>query len=57
MAIAWAIVFTAAWALLAVGFGRSRGNPRLISMLVIGAVMAALLCGHAYRHGWKSRRR
>ena len=56
MAVAWAIVTTAAWALLAVGFGRSKSNERLLTMLVIGAVVVALLCAHAYRQGWNSRR-
>ncbi|MFZ0707876.1 MAG: hypothetical protein WAM71_19920 [Candidatus Korobacteraceae bacterium] len=56
MAVAWACVTTAAWALLALVFGRSRGNGRLLTMLIIGAVVAAFLCGHAYRQGWKSRR-
>jgi hypothetical protein len=57
MAVVWAIITTAVWALLAMGLGHSRGNVRLITMLVIGAVTVAFLCGHTYRHGWKSRRR
>lgn len=56
MAVAWAFVTIAAWALLALGFGRSKSNERLLTMLVIGAVVVALLCAHAYRQGWNSRR-
>ena len=56
MAVSWACVITLCWALLAVAFGRSRGNVRLMTMLVIGAVVVALLCGHSYRQGWRSRR-
>jgi len=55
MAVSWAIVLTALWALLAVGFGRSKSNGRLLAMLLIGAVVVALLCGHAYRQGWRRR--
>ena len=56
MAVAWACVTTAAWAVLAVAFGRSKSNTLLLTMLIIGAVVVALLCGHAYRQGWRSRR-
>jgi len=56
MAVAWASVTTAAWGLLAVGFGRSKSNPRLLTMLVIGAVVVVFLCAHAYRQGWRARR-
>jgi hypothetical protein len=56
MAVSWAIVTTVLWALLALSFGHSRGNVRLVTMLVICAVVVAFLCGHAYRQGWKSRR-
>ena len=56
MAIAWACVTTAAWGVLALGFGRSKSNQRLLTMLVIGAVVVALLCAHAYRQGWRARR-
>ena len=56
LAVAWAIVMTAAWALLAIAFGRSKSNLRLLAMLFIGAVTVAFLCGHAYRHGWRRRR-
>lgn len=55
MAVAWAFVIVALWALLALGFGRSKSDTRLITMLVCGAIVAALLCGHAYRQGWRSR--
>jgi len=56
MAVLWAFIATIVWTVLAVAFGRSRGNVRLVTMLVLGAVVVALLCGHAYRRGWKSRR-
>lgn len=56
MAVAWAIVTTVVWALLAIGFGRSKSNGRLLTMLITGAVVVAFLCGHAYRQGWRSRR-
>ena|SRR5271157_1602542 len=55
MAVLWAIVTTISWALLALGFGHSRGNLRLMIMLIICAVVVAFLCAHAYREGWKSR--
>ncbi len=54
MGVFWAIVVTISWALLALAFGRSRGDLRLMLMLIIGAVAAAFLCAHAYREGWKS---
>jgi hypothetical protein len=34
MAVLWAIITTIFWALLAVGFGRSRGDLRLMTMLI-----------------------
>jgi uncharacterized membrane protein YuzA (DUF378 family) len=55
MAVVWGILASLAWTLLAVGFGRSKSNARLITMLVICAVLVALLCAHAYRQGWKGR--
>jgi len=55
MAVFWAIVTSASWALLALGFGRSRGNTRLITMLIVSAVVVALVCAHAYRQGWEGR--
>ena len=55
MAVVWGILASLAWTLLAVGFGRSRGNVRLITMLIVCAVFVALLCAHAYREGWKAR--
>ncbi len=55
MAVVWGILATLAWTLLALGFGRSKGNARLITMLIICAVFVALLCAHAYREGWKGR--
>ena len=56
-AVAWAMVTTVLWAALTLGFGRSKSNGRLLTMLVMGAVVVAFLCGHAYRQGWRSRRR
>ncbi len=56
MAVAWAFVTTVAWALLALAFGRSKSNERLLTMLVIGAVVVAFLCVHSYRQGWKGKR-
>lgn len=55
MAVVWGILASLAWALLAVGFGRSKSNERLITMLIICVVLVALLCAHAYRQGWKGR--
>lgn len=55
MAVVWAILATLLWILLAVGFGASRGNQRLLTMLVLGAVVVVFLCAHSYHQGWKSR--
>ena len=55
LAVVWAILTTVSWTLLALFLGRSRGNLRLIMMLVIGAVVAASVCAHAYREGSESR--
>jgi drug/metabolite transporter (DMT)-like permease len=55
MGVLWAIVATVLWAGLAVAFGRSKSNGRLLTMLVLGAVVVAFLCAHSYREGWKSR--
>ena len=54
MAVLWAISTTVLWALLALAFGRSKSDMRLISVLIIGAVVAAFLVAHAYSQGWKS---
>ena len=56
MAVLWAIITSMLWVLFALGFGQSRGNLRLISMLIVGAVVVAFLCAHAFRQGWKSGR-
>ena len=53
MGVSWGIATTILWALLAVGFGRSKSNLRLITMLILGAVIATLLSAHAYSEGWK----
>jgi hypothetical protein len=55
MAVVWGILAALAWILLAVSFGRSKSDGRLIAMLIICAVLVALLCAHAYRQGWKGR--
>lgn len=44
MAVLWAIATTLLWALLALAFGRSKSDMRLISVLVVGAVLAAFFC-------------
>ena len=54
MGVLWAIATTILWALLAVAFGRSKSDLRLLTVLVLGAVIAALLGAHAYSEGWKS---
>jgi hypothetical protein len=56
LAVFWATITSALWALFALGFGRSRGNTRLITMLIASAVVVAFLCAHSYREGWKSGR-
>lgn len=53
MAVMWAIATAVLWALLALAFGRSKSDMRLISVLIIGAVIAALLGTHVYSEGWK----
>jgi hypothetical protein len=53
MAVLWAISTTVLWALLALAFGRSKSDMRLIVVLIIGAVVAALLGAHTYSEGWK----
>jgi hypothetical protein len=55
MAVVWGILASLVWILLAVGFGRSKSDVRLITMLIICAVLVALVCAHAYREGWKGR--
>ena len=55
MGVLWGIVTIALWTGLAVAFGRSKSNERLLTMLVLGVVVVALLCAHSYREGWKSR--
>jgi hypothetical protein len=52
--VLWAIATTILWALLAVAFGRSKSDTRLLTVLIIGAIVAAMLCAHAYSQGWKS---
>ena len=55
MAVLWAIVTNIFWVLLALAFGHSRGTQRLLTMLIICAVVVAFVCAHAYREGWKSK--
>ena len=54
MGVVWAIATTILWVLLAVAFGRSKSDQRLITVLIVGAVVAAFLGAHAYSEGWKS---
>jgi len=53
MGVFWGIATTILWALLALAFGRSKSDLRLITVLILGAVIAALLSAHAYSEGWK----
>ena len=53
MGVLWAIATSILWALLAVAFGRSRSDLRLITVLILGAVIATLLGAYAYSEGWK----
>ena len=54
MGVLWAIATAVLWPLLALAFGRSKSDLRLITVLILGAVIAALLAAHAYSEGWKS---
>jgi hypothetical protein len=54
MGVVWAIATAILWALLAVAFGRSKSDARLITVLIISAAVAAVLVAHAYSEGWKS---
>ena len=54
MAVVWAISTTILWALLAIAFGRSKSDFRLITVLIMGAAVGALVVAHAYAEGWKS---
>lgn len=52
--VLWAIATTVLWGLLAIAFGRSKSDMRLLTVLIIGAVIAAMLGAHGYSQGWKS---
>ncbi len=52
--VLWAIATAILWALLALAFGRSKSDLRLIAVLILGAVIAAFLSAHVYSEGWKS---
>jgi hypothetical protein len=52
--VLWAIATTILWGLLAIAFGRSKSDMRLLTVLIIGAVIAAMLGAHGYSQGWKS---
>jgi len=54
MGVVWAIATAALWVVLTLAFGRSKSDMRLIIVLILGAVIAALLGAHAYGEGWKS---
>lgn len=53
MGVSWAIATAILWALLALAFGRSKSDLRLISVLILGAVIVALFGAHIYSEGWK----
>lgn len=53
MGVLWAIVTAVLWALLALAFGRSKSDFRLITVLILSAVAAVLLAAHVYSEGWK----
>jgi drug/metabolite transporter (DMT)-like permease len=53
MGVLWAITTVILWALLALAFGRSKSDFRLITVLILGAVTAVLLAAHAYSEGWR----
>jgi hypothetical protein len=57
MGVSWAIATAILWALLALAFGRSKSDLRLIAVLVLGAVIVALLGAHVYSEGWESGRK
>ena len=57
MGVLWAIATAILWALLTLAFGRSKSDLRLITVLILGAVIVALLGAHAYSEGWKSSSR
>ena len=52
--VLWAICTTILWALLAIGLGRSKSDMRLLTVLILGAIIAAMLGAHAYSQGWQS---
>ena len=52
--VLWAIATTVLWALLAVAFGRSKSDLRLLTVLILGAAIVILLGAYAYSEGWKS---
>jgi hypothetical protein len=54
MGVLWAIATTILWTLLTLAFGRSKSDLRLITVLILGAVIAVLLAAHSYSEGWKS---
>jgi len=57
MGVVWAIAIAILWALLTLAFGRSKSDLRLITVLVLGAVIAAVLSAHVYSEGWKAGRK
>ena len=52
--VLWACATAILWALLALAFGRSKSDLRLLTVLILGGVIVALLGAHAYSEGWKS---
>jgi hypothetical protein len=53
-AVTWAIATTILWMLLAFAFGRSKSDFRLITVLIVGAAVAAVLAAYGYSEGWKA---
>jgi hypothetical protein len=53
MGVLWASATAILWATLALAFGRSKSDLRLITVLILGGVIVALLGAHAYSEGWK----
>lgn len=53
MGVLWAIATAILWALLALAFGRSKSDLRLITVLILGGVIVALLGAHVHSEGWR----
>jgi len=53
MGVVWAMAIAILWVLLALAFGRSKSDTRLITVLIVGAGIAILIGAHVYSEGWK----